>query len=120
MMTFSNAGHEPVVLISVDGSSRILNPTAPLIGVFDDQHHLFNQDFADLPAGTLFVGATDGVTEARDASGDFYGMDRFVATAVAARTLPEAEIVATILTDVETFSSGKPRDDIAIAAIRFH
>ncbi len=119
MMTYTNAGHEPVVLVSPGGSPRILNPTAPLVGVFDDQHHLFRQSFADLPAGTLFVGATDGVTEARDADGEQFGMDRFVAAAVANRALPEAEIVSTILEDVQVFCLGNRRDDIAIAAVRF-
>jgi serine phosphatase RsbU (regulator of sigma subunit) len=119
LMTYTNAGHEPVLLVFPDGSSRVLVPTAPLVGVFDDQHHLFKQSFADLPAGTLFVGATDGVTEARDADGDLFGMERFVASAVAKRALPEAEIVRTIMEDVRAFCLGHRRDDIAIVAVRF-
>ncbi len=54
LMTYTNAGHEPVIVVFPDGTSRILNPTAPLVGVFDDQHHLFRQAFVDLPPGTLF------------------------------------------------------------------
>jgi len=119
LMTYTNAGHEPVVLVFPDGSSRILIPTAPLVGVFDDEHHLFRQSFADLPAGTLFVGATDGVTEARNAARDLFGMERFVAAAVANRTLPEAEIVRTIMEDVQAFCLGNRRDDIALTAVRF-
>ena len=62
LMTYTNAGHEPVVLVFPDGSSRILIPTAPLVGVFDDEHHLFRQSFADLPAGVteVMVIADDG------------------------------------------------------------
>jgi serine phosphatase RsbU (regulator of sigma subunit) len=119
LMTYTNAGHEPVVVIFPDGAAQILHPTAPLIGVFDDQHHLFRQGFVDLPAGSLFVGATDGVTEARDAAGDLFGMDRFVAAAVASRELPAAEIVRTILETVQAFRLGKRQDDIAITAVRF-
>jgi sigma-B regulation protein RsbU (phosphoserine phosphatase) len=119
LMTYTNAGHEPVLLVFPDGSSRILIPTAPLVGVFDDQHHLFKQAFADLPAGTLFVGATDGVTEARNGEGDLFGMDRFVAAAVAKRALPEDEIVRAIMDEVRAFCLGKRRDDIAIVAVRF-
>jgi sigma-B regulation protein RsbU (phosphoserine phosphatase) len=119
LMTYTNAGHEPVVLVFMDGSSRILVPTAPLVGVFEDQHHLFKQSFADLPPGAVFVGATDGVTEARNADGELFGMERFVAAAVAKRALPEAEIVSTLMADVQSFCLGDRRDDIAIAAIRF-
>jgi sigma-B regulation protein RsbU (phosphoserine phosphatase) len=119
LMTYSNAGHEPVALIFPDGEVNILEPTAPLVGVFDDQHHLFKQDFADLPPGTLFIGATDGVTEARDAGGEFFGMDRFVAIAAAARALPETNIVQTIMDEVKAFCNDRLHDDIAIAAVRF-
>jgi sigma-B regulation protein RsbU (phosphoserine phosphatase) len=119
LMTYTNAGHEPVIVVFPDGTSRILNPTAPLVGVFDDQHHLFRQAFVDLPPGTLFVGATDGVTEARDADGQFFGMDRFVAIAIELRALSEAEIVRTIMENVEEFSLSKRHDDIAIVAVRF-
>jgi serine phosphatase RsbU (regulator of sigma subunit) len=38
LMTYTNAGHEPIVLVFLDGSSRILVPTAPLVGVFEDEH----------------------------------------------------------------------------------
>jgi sigma-B regulation protein RsbU (phosphoserine phosphatase) len=119
LMTYTNAGHEPVVLIFPDGVSRILAPTAPHVGVFDDRHDLFKQSFAYLPAGTLFVGATDGVTESRDASGKLFGMERFVETARALRTLPETEIVRTIMAEVEEFGRGRRRDDIVVAAVRF-
>jgi serine phosphatase RsbU (regulator of sigma subunit) len=102
-----------------NGSSKILKPTAPLIGVFDDQHHLFKQAFLSLPPGTLFVGATDGVTEARSESRELFGMDRFVEAAVEFREQPEAEILRSIMDKVEAFSSGKYRDDIAITAVRF-
>jgi sigma-B regulation protein RsbU (phosphoserine phosphatase) len=119
LMTYTNAGHEPVVLVFPDGSSRILIPTAPLIGVFDDEHQLFRQAFADLPPGTLFVGAIDGVTEARNADGELFGMDRFVDAAVAMRSLPEADIVSTLMEDVREFCLGNRRDDIAITAVRF-
>jgi sigma-B regulation protein RsbU (phosphoserine phosphatase) len=119
LMSYTNAGHEPVVLIAPDGSTNVLAPTAPLIGVFDDIHHLFKQGFVTLPVGSLLVGVTDGVTEARDAQGELFGMERFVASAIAHRRLAEADIAAAIMDDVQTFCSGKPRDDIAIVAVRF-
>lgn len=119
LMTYTNAGHEPVLLIAPDGTPSILAPTAPLVGVFDDQHHLFRQAFAEVVAGTVFVGATDGVTEARNASGEFFGMDRLVDVAVANRGLAEPEIVQAIVDAALAFCAGRRRDDIAIAAVRF-
>lgn len=119
LMHYTCAGHEPVFLVFPDGRVATLPPTAPLIGIFDDQHHLFKQAFIDVPPGSIFLGATDGVTEARDTGGELYGMNRLIETVVAARTLPEAEIVAAVLRDVDEFCHGKRRDDIALVALRF-
>jgi sigma-B regulation protein RsbU (phosphoserine phosphatase) len=119
LMNYSNAGHEPVLLIAPHGAVDVLAPTAPLIGVFDDQHHLFRQSFVEVAAGTLFIGATDGVTEARNARGDFFGMERYIDAAVRHRNLSEAKIVHAILNEVQEFSGDERRDDIAIVAVRF-
>ena len=119
LMTYANAGHEPVLLISPNGTPTVLAPTAPIIGVLDDQHHLFKQAFAEIAPGTLFVGATDGVTEARDKVGELFGMHRFIDHAVASRNLAEPEIVQTIIEAALAFCDSKRRDDIAIAAVRF-
>ena len=119
LMHYTCAGHEPVFLVRPDGTVVALPPTAPLIGIFDDQHHLFKQAFVDVVPGTIFLGATDGVTEARNAEGEFFGMERLIAVVQAVRDRPESEIVAEVLKDVETFCHGKRRDDIAIVALRF-
>lgn len=119
LMTYANAGHEPVLLIAPNGTSSILAPTAPLVGVFDDQHHLFKQAFAEIVAGTLFIGATDGVTEARNDSGELFGMERLVDVATASRGSAEPDIVQAIIEAALAFCVGQRRDDIAIAAVRF-
>jgi phosphoserine phosphatase RsbU/P len=106
-------------LIAPDGTPTVLQPTAPLVGIFDDQHHLFRQAFAEVTAGTLFVGATDGVTEARNRKGEFFGMDGLIRIAVANRTLAEPDIVQSIVEATLAFCEGRRRDDIAIAAVRF-
>jgi phosphoserine phosphatase RsbU/P len=119
LMTYANAGHEPVLLVAPNGTPTILAPTAPLVGVFDDQHHLFTQAFVEVTAGTLFVGATDGVTEARGESHELFGMDRLVDVCVANRTLTEPDLVQAIVAATLEFCASERRDDIAIAAVRF-
>ena len=119
LMHYTCAGHEPVFLVCPDGKTIPLPPTAPLIGIFDDQHHLFKQAFVELTPGTIFIGATDGVTEARNARGELFGMERLVELAHALRGEPEPAIVQAILDAVTEFCSGKRRDDIAVVAVRF-
>jgi serine phosphatase RsbU (regulator of sigma subunit) len=118
-MNYTNAGHEPVLVIAPNGDASVLPPTAPLVGVFDDQHHLFQQAFIYVEPGMLFIAATDGVTEARSPSGEFFGMARFVDVASANRALPEPELAQAIMDGVLNFCEGERRDDIAIVVARF-
>jgi serine phosphatase RsbU (regulator of sigma subunit) len=120
MMTYACAAHEPVLVMQPDLSVTVLQPTAPLIGVFDDQHHLFKQNFIELGEGALFVATTDGVTEARNARGQLYGMERMLKVVRAHAEDSEPVIVQALLADAEEFCEGRRRDDIAIVAARFH
>jgi serine phosphatase RsbU (regulator of sigma subunit) len=118
-LSFANAGHEPVLIVSPAGVISVLEPTAPLIGVFDDQHHLFKQAAIPIQAGTILVATTDGVTEARSADGDFFGMERFIASVAGCHEQSPAEIVQCVIDEVQIFSKQRLRDDIAIVAVRF-
>ena len=64
-LSYASGGHEAAAILIPGEPARLLDPTAPLIGVFDDQHHLFRQSHVELPPGALLVATTDGVTEAR-------------------------------------------------------
>ncbi len=120
LLTYSCAAHEPALLVHPDGDVVILEPTAPLIGVFDDQHQLFKQSFAHLRAGTLFVTTTDGVTEARADHGELFGMERLAQTVVANRHRSETEIMAALVDAAEEHCLGRCRDDIAVLVARIH
>lgn len=117
-LTYASAGHEPVVTVGADGSTRVLPPTAPLVGVFDDQHHLFRQRLIELEPETMIVAASDGVTEARSTAGEFFGMERFVAVAAAHARRPVSELPPAMLAAVQEFSAGALADDIGIFAVR--
>jgi phosphoserine phosphatase RsbU/P len=119
VMTYSSAAHEPVVIVQPNKEARVLPPTAPLIGVFDDQSHLFNEDHVELWPGTLFVATTDGVTEVRNAAGQLFGMRRLIECIEAHREEEPAAIVDAVLTHAMEFSRGVWHDDIAIIAARF-
>ena len=119
VLTYANAGHEPAFMVHADGSEEVLRPTAPLIGVFDDQHHLFRQDVVILSPGCLFVGATDGVTEARDEVDEMFGMSRLIELVKENRHEALPALVDRVISAVQTFSTGHAKDDMAIIAVRF-
>jgi phosphoserine phosphatase RsbU/P len=119
-MTYASAGHEPVILWSSEAGAEVLKPTAPVIGVFDDQHHLFKQRHVEIKAGTILIATTDGVTEARAPNGDLFGIERLVDSVTAAiRGAPSMEfVIEQILADVNRFCESRLRDDIAMLAAR--
>jgi sigma-B regulation protein RsbU (phosphoserine phosphatase) len=117
-MTYASAGHDAVVLCHPHETPFVLPPTAPLIGVFDDQHHLFRQAVVDVVPGSLLVATTDGLTEARNPAGEFYGTGRLMEAVGRLAHLPVEAVVAGLLGEVETFAARAIRDDIALLAAR--
>jgi len=118
-MTFASAGHEPVIIIHPDRRVEVLAPTAPLIGVFDDQHHLFTQDVVTVSPGTIFVATTDGVTEARNNAGEMFGMARFIDIATKHFDGDLKDLIKAVIDEAQRFGRGRVVDDIAIVAARF-
>lgn len=120
MLSYANAGHEPVFLCRPGRPIEVLTPTAPLIGVFEDQHHLFQQRQVQVEPGTVLVAATDGVTEARNSDGELFGMNRLLGSlkkSLVSATSME-DIVRNILDDVDAFTTRRLHDDIAVLAAR--
>jgi sigma-B regulation protein RsbU (phosphoserine phosphatase) len=119
MLSYASGGHEAAA-IRVPGSRvQVIAPTAPLIGVFEDQHHLFKQDFVHMPPGTIFVATTDGITEARSPDGGFFGMDGFVDVIEEFAAAPAEVIVQALIDRASAFSHNNLHDDIAVVVARF-
>jgi len=119
IMTYASAGHEPAIMVHPNGAVDVLPPTAPLIGVFDDQHHLFTQDVVMVAPGSLFVATTDGVTEARDTDGEMFGMERFIDLVKDHRQDDLKVLIERVIETAQAFSVGRIADDMAIVAARF-
>ncbi len=119
MMTYSSGGHEAAAVIIPGERAATLLPTAPLIGVFDDQHHLFKQSYVELPPGAVFVATTDGITEARAPDRSFFGMERFITTIEEFAEAPAELIVRELIERARTYSHDNLRDDVAVVAARF-
>jgi sigma-B regulation protein RsbU (phosphoserine phosphatase) len=61
---------------------------------------------------------TDGVTEAQNAQGEFFGLERLLQLARANLGRTAADVKETILADVEGFTgSAPPLDDIALLVV---
>jgi sigma-B regulation protein RsbU (phosphoserine phosphatase) len=73
-MDYVNCGHNPPVLRRADGTSELLEPTGPAVGL--TSHPVYRTDQVTvLPGDTVFL-HTDGVTEAKNPEGSFFGDGR--------------------------------------------
>jgi len=119
-MSYASGGHEAAAICVPGAKPRLLDPTAPLIGVFDDQHHLFKQAHVELPPGSILVATTDGITEARSPEGEFFGVDGFLSVVEEYADAPTEAIVQALLDRSAAHAGSRAiRDDIAVLAARF-
>ncbi|NIK51436.1 sigma-B regulation protein RsbU (phosphoserine phosphatase) [Xanthomonas arboricola] len=112
----ASAGHEPPVLIDIDGSARPLplDTGAPL-GIEPQVAYPVLQ--GRMSAGQTLLGYTDGVTEAMDEQGASYGLERLLG-ALRPRRSAAAQCKAVIANIAHFTGQADPYDDITLLAIR--
>jgi len=115
--TYVNAGHNPAFLYRA-GADRfeILDSTGPLLGTFEAASYKERQ--VEIPAGDLLVLYTDGVTEAMNSEGDFFGEDRLREVIRARKGESAATVVRGIWETVRAFRDREQDDDLTIVAIK--
>ncbi|WP_307795686.1 PP2C family protein-serine/threonine phosphatase [Actinacidiphila acididurans] len=113
-----NSGH-PAPLRLHDGRVSVLSPRqpAPPIGVCLPQAPLARANAFPFHPGDLLLLYTDGVTEARDATGRFYPLAER-ALALATPGCDPAELVALLSEDLLLHTQGNLNDDAALVAVR--
>jgi sigma-B regulation protein RsbU (phosphoserine phosphatase) len=114
-IAYSNAGHNPPLLLRANGDVERLSDGGMVLGVFPDT--AFEQGELPLSAGDRLLFYTDGITEARNAAGDEYGEERLTAAALASRAEPVDAMKDALLADVNTFTSGRFEDDATLIVI---
>jgi hypothetical protein len=116
---FLNYGHPPPMVVRADGTAHFPQPPAfaPPLGLGVQSGggpKPFSVDFA--PGEQLLL-YTDGVSEARDAHGDFYPLDE------RAGLLKEADAqdaLDALREDLVRHTAGPPHDDAAMLLLRYH
>ncbi len=115
--TYSNAGHNPPLLLSTAGVTW-LTEGGPMLGAFGDA--AFPQAVVPLAPGDTIVAFSDGVTDALAPDGSDFGMERLLATAAAHRTDTPARLLESLLATVKEFCGPvPPTDDVTVAVVRY-
>jgi serine phosphatase RsbU (regulator of sigma subunit) len=116
-LTLVSAGHEPVHVIRDDGALDVLEPPGCLVGMVAEIR--VSPVDAVLEAGDALVLHTDGITEARNPEGGFYGDERFEALLGSLAGQAAADVVDAVLADVAAFRAGaEASDDLTLLVVR--
>lgn len=119
---YSNAGHNPPLVIRASGAGRSAEwlelPAGMLMGINDAV--VYRTKKITLEPGDMLLLYTDGVTEAMDETEKLYSEERlFSAVGSSGSDSPE-ELIAGVLKSVQDFAGGAPQaDDITVLAVRF-
>ena len=82
-VVYSNAGHNPGVVLRAGGGHELLPAQGPPLGLFPGQ--TYGSGSLTLEPGDLLLLYTDGITEAANPDDDEFGLDRLIALAAASR-----------------------------------
>jgi len=111
-----SAGHNASLLIR-QGQVEWIRPAGVALGL--TRRAKYEQAELTLEADDRLILYTDGITEARDASGEEYGEARLAELALGMGELGAAESLAAIVADVDRFVGGAPQhDDLTAVVLR--
>ena len=115
-LSYSNAGHNPPLVVRAGGTIEELGTGGLILGVFPTAE--YEQGTVDLATGDLVVLFTDGVTEAESRHG-LYSDERLQELVLRERTRSAREIAQSILDDVDRFSHGRHQtDDVTVVVVK--
>ena len=106
---FSNAGHNPPVIVNPDGEYRFVEYGDLPLGMFFDIH--YHQHFIRFEKGQVMVIYTDGITEATNEAGEEYGQERLAKRILEGIDLPAKRMIDFIRKGVADFTDRKFLDD---------
>jgi phosphoserine phosphatase RsbU/P len=115
-LTYTNAGHNPPLLLRRNGSCERLSSGGTVTGIFDESK--YDEGRVTLEPGDRLVLFTDGITEARSPGGDEFDDGGLLESLERCRHLDPQSMVDAIFHDVRAFADGPLQDDAtAVVAV---
>ena len=114
-LTFTNAGHNPSLLVRGNGECVRLEAGGSVLGAFPNCP--FAQETVELRAGDRLLLFTDGLTEAVDETGEQFGEQRLMELVHDHRCQSVEDLNQTLFTAAEQFCGNKFRDDAALMVV---
>ena len=114
-LTYCNAGHNPPYLLNGQngGEAQELAKTGMVLGVMDDV--TWEQRTIQLNPGDLLVLYTDGVTDAENGQGDYFGTERLLQAVKTYRERSTQEMQEALMAEIHKLVGDAPQfDDITL------
>ncbi|MDQ6678166.1 MAG: SpoIIE family protein phosphatase [Acidobacteriota bacterium] len=108
MLTYTNAGHLPPLLIR-DGRSSALEVTGTVVGAFPKI--VYEQIALPLCPGDLLVAYTDGIAEPENEYGEEFGVDRLTDIVLRYNRADSPEIIAHVMEAVTLWTGNHEQPD---------
>jgi sigma-B regulation protein RsbU (phosphoserine phosphatase) len=116
-MVYGQGGHNPPILVPVQGKPTYEPAGGMPLGVFEDAK--FGERDLQLKSGETLLVYTDGVTEAMNQAKDLFGEDRLEKAVTGVADLSPEKIAERVIEQVEGFVLEAERsDDITLLAIQ--
>ena len=118
-MEYVNAGHNPPYLRRAGGALEPLNEKRGLV-LAATEFARYRSARVVLRSGDVLFLYTDGVTEAKNVEGGFYGEQRLEGILSAELPNSPADLCRKVVSSVDAFAAGEPQaDDITVMALTF-
>jgi serine phosphatase RsbU (regulator of sigma subunit) len=118
VFSFARAGHPPPFLAAADGSQlQVPFQLGQVLGLFEEI--TLDEGQIELPKGGSLLLFSDGLTEAMNRQGEYFGLDHLGAVLADNKQATAQEFCQALWESVQNFSEGIPQfDDFTIAALR--
>jgi sigma-B regulation protein RsbU (phosphoserine phosphatase) len=117
-LTYANAGHCPSLLVRMTGKIETLEATSMPVGLMPGAE--FELAHRNLEPGDRIVLYTDGVTEAQNDAGDFFGRKRLREAVRSAGSADCKELHASIHQAIIDFTAGAEQaDDLTLVVVEY-
>jgi phosphoserine phosphatase RsbU/P len=116
-MAYSNAGHNPPLLINAAGTSRFIDKGEQPLGMFRETR--YHEYYLEFEPGDVLVLYTDGATEASSPSGEEFGRERLAQAVKENYDKPAREMIASLqLAVLEWTDNAGANDDVTFFIIK--
>lgn len=116
-ISYSNAGHNPPLLINAEGKARFIERGGLPLGMFRDTR--YHEYYLSFEPGDMLVLYTDGATEAPNSAGEEFGRNRLADAVRSAYSLGAREVISSVEKAVLEWTDGKgANDDVTFFVIK--